>query len=69
MVFEEVYSYNIRSTVDDESSLLLVEIILLEEDHDKALEGWPCNRESFSEFNRQSRNFQHSLSLLSSLGM
>ena len=26
--------------------------------------GWPCTRESFSEFNRQSRNFQHSPFLL-----
>ena len=25
--------------------------------------GWPSTRESFSEFNHQSRNFQHSLSL------
>ncbi len=28
-------------------------------------EGWPCIRESFSEVNRQSRNFQHSRFLLS----
>ena len=26
--------------------------------------GWPCTRESFSEFNRQSRALQHSLSFL-----
>jgi hypothetical protein len=31
--------------------------------------GWPWSSESFSEFNRQSSNFQHSHSLLSSLGM
>ena len=35
--------------------------------HEK--EGWPCNRESLSEFNRQSRTFQHSLSMISSLGI
>ena len=34
-----------------------------------AKEGWPCTRESFSEFNRQSRNFQHSRFLVSTLGM
>ena len=33
------------------------------------MEGWPCTRESFSEFDRQSRNFQHSRFLVSTLGM
>ena len=32
-----------------------------------ALEGWPFKHESFSEINRWSRNFQHSLSLVLSL--
>ena len=33
------------------------------------LEGWPCTRESISEFNGESRNFQHSLCLVSSVGI
>ena len=32
-------------------------------------EGWPGTSESFSEANRQSRNSQHSLSLVSTLGI
>ena len=58
-----------KSWLEAVSNSRMIQAAVNHEEEEEALEGWPCNRESFSEFNRLSRNFQHSLSLLSSLGM